>query len=306
MTDRDASTGKMFAHLRSIARRVGDSGGDIGAIRAIIDEFSCLDTDTRRVHGRAVACDDPRGEWVVSQDSDPARRLLYLHGGSWMSGSPLGYRPLAARIARATGCSVFVLDYRLAPENPFPAGLDDCVRACRWLQDHGPQADSPAHKLAVAGDSAGGNLTLATALRLRDEGTRLPQALVALSPATDLTWHSPSLHTHADLDPILRPDRLSLVVQAYVQGAVPADHPYVSPLFGDFHGLPDLLVQAGDHEVLLDDARRLERRARAQNVDVDLQIYAGMPHVFQMFAPTVRAADEAIRKMGEFVRSSMR
>lgn len=304
MTDSQAAMDKMTAHLSDIAGRVADCAGDVQAIRAVIEDYSRLDASTRRVDAGTIPCKEPAGEWVIADNSDPLRRLLYLHGGSWMSGSPDGYRPLAARIARATGCAVFVPDYRLAPENPFPAGLEDAVHAYRWMRARGPGSDSSAKQIVIAGDSAGGNLALAAALKLKDEGEEPPDAVVALSPAVDLTWQSPSLETHADVDPILRPDRLPLVAQAYVQDAERMDHPYVSPVFGDFHGLTSLLVQVGDREVLLDDAKRIAGRAREHGVDTELQIYPDMPHVFQLFAPTIGAADDAVDRIGDFVRSS--
>jgi len=291
----------MHAHLRGIAGRVAACGGDIEAVRAVIEDYSKLDTATRRVDARRVPVASPPGEWVLAGNSRPGHRLLYLHGGSWMSGSPAGYRPLAARIARASGCAVFVADYRLAPEHPFPAGLQDGVAAFEWLAANGPEGAAAARSLVLAGDSAGGNLALAGILKLKDEARRLPDAAVALSPAVDLTWQGESLRTHADVDPILRPDRLAQVVQAYVQGNELLTHPQVSPLFGDFSGLPRLLIQVGDREVLLDDARRLASRASVQDVDVALQVYTGMPHVFQVFAPTVNKAQAAIDHIGEFL-----
>lgn len=306
MSGGDTATGRMIAHLQDVAGRVAAGGGDIEAIRRVMEDYSRLDAATRRTEARAVPVAAPAGEWVVAENSAPDRRLLYLHGGSWMSGSPDGYRPMAGRIARATGYSVFVADYRLAPEHPFPAGLEDCVRACRWMRDHGPDATSRAMDVVVAGDSAGGNLALATFLKLKDQADDPPRALVVLSPATDLTWGSPSLRTRAEVDPILRPDRLSLVSEAYVQGGERMDHPYVSPLFGDFSGLSSMLIQVGDREILMDDAKRLADTAGEQGVDVALQVYENMPHVFQLFAPTVSAADEAIQKIGVFVRSSLR
>lgn len=305
MSATDPATRHMFEHLRGIAGRVAGCSGDIICIRTVIDDFSALDAATRTVGGRTISCEEPPGEWVAAAHSDPSRRLLYIHGGSWMSGSPYGYRALAARLSRATGCVVFVLDYRLAPENPFPAGLDDCVRAYRWIQHNGPESAAAARSLALAGDSAGGNLAVATALRLKSEGVDPPAALVALSPAVDLTWQGATLQTHAAVDPILRPDRLGLVSQAYVQGAERMDHPYVSPLFGEFHGLGRFLIQVGDQEILLDDAKRLRDRALEHDVAVELQIFPGMPHVFQMFAPTVASAAEAVQRIGEFVRASM-
>lgn len=296
-----AATDRMIAHLQSIAARVADCGGDVAALRAVIEDYSRLDADTRRVEARVVESAAPRGEWVLTEDGDPRRRLLYLHGGSWMSGSPDGYRPLAARIARRTGCAVFVVDYRLAPEHPFPAGLEDCVAAWRWLGATGPEGPAPATHRVIAGDSAGGNLALATTLELRHRGLGLPDAVVALSPAVDLTWQSPSLASRAEVDPILRPDRLGLVAEAYVQARARLADPRVSPVFGDFSGLGRMLIQVGDREVLLDDSRRLAARARAQGVDVALEVYESMPHVFQLFAPTVASATDAIDRIGVFV-----
>lgn len=304
MTGADEAISRMIRHLEGIARRVADCAGDIGAVRAVIEDYSRLDEATRRVDARALASEKPAGEWVLAAGARPDHRVLYVHGGSWMSGSPDGYRPLAARISRETGCAVFVLDYRLAPEHPFPAGLNDCIDAWRWLAEQGPASASAARRLVVAGDSAGGNLALAAALKLKDDGLRPPDAIVALSPATDLTWQSPSLQSRAESDPILRPDRLALVSAAYVQEAERMDHPYVSPVFGDFHGLPRVLVQVGDREVLLDDAKRLVDRLKGQGVDAELQVYDGMPHVFQLFAPTVGAATDAIERIGEFVRDT--
>lgn len=304
MTESDPAVARMIAHLEGIARRVADCAGDVGAVRAVIEDYSRLDDATRRVDGRSSVSDQPPGEWVQADGARPDHRILYLHGGSWMSGSPAGYRPLAARISRETGCAVFVPDYRLAPEHPFPAGLEDCVAAWQWLSRRGPEAASSAEKLVIAGDSAGGNLALAAALKLKADGEPLPDAVVALSPAADLTWRSPSLATRADVDPILRPDRLHLVSEAYVQGAERMDHPCVSPLFGSFDGLPQVLIQVGDREVLLDDAKRVTERMKEQGVDVELQVYEGMPHVFQLFAPTVGAATDAIERIGAFVRDA--
>lgn len=305
MTSDDPAVQAMFAHLRDIATRVAQCDGDLQAVRDIIEDYSRLDRATREVGADWWPLDEPCGEWVLAPDADPAQRILYLHGGSWMSGSPRGYRPLAARLSRQSGCAVLVLDYRLAPEHPFPAALDDGMRAWQWLAGYGPQGQGTANTLSLAGDSAGGNLALALALRLKDEGGRRPDALVALSPAVDLGWGGASLRSHADVDPILRPDRLSLVSQAYVQDAESMQHPYVSPLFGDLANLPRTLIQVGDCEVLLDDARRMAGRLQQQDVAATLEVYAGMPHVFQLFAPTVAAASRAIGAAGAFVRDAV-
>lgn len=304
MSESDPGITAMVAHLEGIAGRVAECAGDVAAVRTVIEDYSRLDEATRRMDARRMVSERPAGEWVLAAGARPDHRILYVHGGSWMSGSPDGYRPLAARISRETGCAVFVVDYRLAPEHPFPAGLDDCADAWRWLAANGPESAAPAAALYLAGDSAGGNLAVAAALRLRDGGERLPDAVAVLSPAVDLTWQSPSLRTRADVDPILRPDRLHQVSEAYVQGAERMDHPYVSPLYGDFRGLCRFLIQVGDREVLLDDARRLAARVTEQGVDVALQEYPQMPHVFQLFAPTVGAATDAIERIGAFVRGA--
>jgi len=304
VTEIQSAEARMIAHLERIADRVADCAGDVAAVRAVIEDYSRLDEATRRVDAGSIPVDRPAGEWVLADGSRSDARILYIHGGSWMSGSPDGYRPLAARISRETGCAVFVLDYRLAPEHPFPAGLEDCIDAWHWLAAHGPESAAPARRLVIAGDSAGGNLALAAALKLKSDGSRQPDAIVALSPAADLTWQSPSLQTRAGADPILRPDRLALVSAAYVQETERMEHPYVSPVFGDFTGLTRVLVQVGDREVLLDDAKRLVERLEQQGVESELQIYDGMPHVFQLFAPTVGASTDAIERIGAFVRDA--
>ena len=293
----------MMAHLENIARRVADCGADVSAVRTVIEDYSHLDEATRRVDARSTRSEKPAGEWVLADGARTDDRLLYVHGGSWMSGSPQGYRPLAARISRETGYSVFVLDYRLAPEHPFPAGLEDCVEAWQWLSANGFASASTARKLVIAGDSAGGNLALAAVLKLQDHRIRLPDAVVALSPAVDLTWQSTSLQSRADIDPILRPDRLERVSAAYVQGAERMDHPYVSPLFGDFTALSRVLIQVGDRDIVMDDAKLMAERLKEQKVEVERQVYEKMPHVFQLFAPSVGAATYAIDRIGDFVRS---
>lgn len=304
----DIHTEKMIEHLRCISARVLDNLGDISKIREIIEDYSKLDEDTRRVDAKIIESRNPPGEWVLAANSHPERRLLYLHGGSWMSGTVQGYRPLAARIAAASGCSVFSLNYRLAPENPYPLGLEDCVAAYEWITENapGPSKDHltkyPHEFVAIAGDSAGGNLTLATALRIRQENfNKLPNALVCLSPATDLTWGSDSMVSKREVDPIINPERLHLVAQAYLQGREKLTHPHVSPLFGDFSDLPRTLIQVGEAEVLLDDATRFADKAQSQGADVSLGIFEDMPHVFQMFAPTVDTASQAIEKIGHFL-----
>ena len=294
------------AHLRMLADRVAVVAPDLKMIRVLIDEYSQVDDSTCKSSASATAlrigcipC-----EWLLARNSEPSSRLMYVHGGSWMSGSLQGYRAHAGRLAQETGCCVLDVDYRLAPENAFPAGLEDCDRALDWMLDNGPAGVGTAESTFITGDSAGGNLILALLLMRRDQGKPLPNAAIALSPATDLTWSSASIENRADIDPILRPQRLGAVVQAYVQNRAEVDDPYVSPLFGELRGLPPLMLQVGEAEVLFDDSTRFADRARAAGVVVNLETWPEMPHVFQMFAPFLPQASGALASIGEFVRLS--
>ncbi|MGE3777779.1 MAG: alpha/beta hydrolase fold domain-containing protein, partial [Pirellulaceae bacterium] len=240
-------------------------------------------------------------EWVMTPGADPNVRLLYLHGGGWVSGSGGNYLRLAANISVAAKCAVLLADYRLAPEHPFPAGLDDCVAAHEWLFAHGPDGPGAAKAMFIAGDSAGGNLTLATLLALKDRQLKLPAGAIAISPATDFTLASQALKTV--YDPIISSRTMPEFRDRYLAKTDPR-HPLASPLFGDFRGLPRLLIQLGEHEMLRDDAIRVTKKARADGVPVTLEIWPGMVHVFQIRG--LPESSEAIRRIGEFVRSRQR
>ena len=240
-------------------------------------------------------------EWVMTPEADPNVRLLYLHGGGWVSGSGGNYLPLAAEISLAAKCAVLLPDYRLAPEHPFPAGLDDCVAAYEWLIANGPSGPGAAKATFVAGDSAGGNLTLATLLALKDRKLRLPAGGIPISPATDFTLTSEALKSV--YDPIISSRTMPEFRDRYLPKTDPRD-PLASPLFGDYRGLPPLLIQLGEHEMLRDDAIRVAKKARADGVPVTLEIWPGMVHVFQIRG--LPESREAIRRIGEFVRSRQR
>jgi|GEM_PF-226021 len=237
-------------------------------------------------------------EWVLAPGADPDVRLLYLHGGGWVSGSGGNYLPLAADISMAAKCAVLLPDYRLAPEHPFPAGLDDCVAAHNWLVANGPSGPSPAQATFIAGDSAGGNLTLATLLALRDRGFALPAGGIAISPATDFTLSSEALKSV--IDPIISARTMPEFRNLYL-GKTDPRNPLASPVFGDFRGIPPLLIQAGEHEMLRDDSLRVARKARADGIPVTLEIWPGMVHVFQIRG--LPESREAIQHISEFMRS---
>jgi epsilon-lactone hydrolase len=228
------------------------------------------------------------------------RHILYLHGGAYINGSPSHYRDFIWRIADVTSSTVLCIDYRLAPEHPFPAALDDAVAAYHWLLADG----ATPRRMAVVGDSAGGGLTFGTLLRLRDEGTPMPAAAVALSPWTDLALTSESMHTNAHVEAMLNPAQAPALAACYLGGADPR-HPYASPLYGDHAGLPPTLIHVGSEEVLLDDAVRMAERMRAAGCSVELEIWPRMPHVWHLFARVLPEARKAVARIGAFVQREM-
>jgi epsilon-lactone hydrolase len=241
-------------------------------------------------------------EWVMADHAAADQRLLYLHGGGYVICSPATHRDLAGRISKAAGVAVLVLDYRLAPEHPYPAAVDDALAALRWMHDYGPKGAAPARATFVAGDSAGGGLTLATLIAARDAGVRLPNAAVALSAWTDLACPGNTMRTRADVDPMVTEAVLSRMVQDYLQGGE-ARQPLASPLYADLRGLPPILMQVGDAEVLLDDTTRVADKAKAAGVDVTMEIYPEMIHIFQLFAPILPEGQQAIERIGAFIRA---
>ncbi|MGE0606740.1 MAG: alpha/beta hydrolase [Pirellulales bacterium] len=238
-------------------------------------------------------------EWCLAPGADPHVRLLYIHGGGFVSGSGGRYLPLAAHLSAAAHCAVLLPDYRLAPEHPFPAGLDDCVAAHEWMAAHGPDGPAPARVTFIAGDSAGGSLTLTTLLALRNRKLKLPAGGIPLSPTTDFTLASESLKTVAD--PIIS-SRTMPVFREHYLGQTDPTNPLVSPVFGDFRGLPPLLIQVGEHEMLLDDSIRVAKKAKADGLQVHLEIWPGMFHVFQSHEPLLPEARQAIEHVAEFMR----
>jgi acetyl esterase/lipase len=292
--------GVQYLHALRQGAPFGATGFDLAALRAGMG--------TRRVPAiegvelTPVRIDDIPCEWVLAPGADPALRLLYLHGGGFVAGSGGFYLTLAAHLSAATGCAVLLPDYRLAPEHRFPAGLEDCVRAHQWLTEHGPAGPARARATFIAGDSAGGNLTLATLLALRDRGHVLPAAAIALSATTDLTLASESLRTVDD--PIISARTMPVFREHYL-GAADAQNPLVSPVFGDYRGLPPLLIQAGEHEMLLDDSIRVAAKARADGIPVKLEVWPGMFHVFQSHEPLLPEGREAIEHIATFIRASL-
>ncbi len=243
----------------------------------------------------SVSVDGVPAEWVQTPGKEASRAILYLHGGGWVIGSIITHRHLAAAIAKSSRARVLLIDYRLAPEYPFPAGLDDCLKAYRWLLDHGYRSQD----LGIAGDSAGGNLALALLLCLKEAGEPLPAAAVCLSPATDLTEKSGDQHTPPVKDIILNPEAGRKWVRDYLAGHRPED-PYVSPLFGDLHNLPPILIQVGSEEMLLQDSIRFAEKAMAAGSQVEVDVWPGLWHVWQAFTPFMPESRRALEEVGKF------
>ena len=239
-------------------------------------------------------------EWTRLPGASADRALLYLHGGGYVMGSIRTHRGLCAGLARALGAPVLSADYRLGPEHPFPAAVEDGVAAWRHLLASG---HDPA-RLAIAGDSAGGGLALAVAVRLRDAGDPLPGAIASLSGWLDLALTGGTWETLAGVDPLLTREGLGLYREAYLAGASPTD-PLASPLYADLAGLPPLLLQVGTAETLLDDSRELARRARAAGVEVTLEEWDEMFHDWQMFAAMLPEGQQAIDAVGQFLRKTL-
>ena len=231
-------------------------------------------------------------------DADPV--ILYFHGGVYVIGSAATSVPLVAELARRTGVRVMTLDYRLAPEHPYPAAVDDAQDAYRGLVEQGVDPG----RIALAGESAGGGLAVATLLALRDAGTPLPSCAFLMSPYADLTLSGDSVTHREAVDRTLTPEGLRLRIPNYVAGADASD-PLISPVFADLTGLPPLLIQVGSNEILLSDALRLARRAAMADVTVTLDVTDGVPHVFQAFAAMLDEADAALVRAAAFLRKNL-
>jgi monoterpene epsilon-lactone hydrolase len=254
---------------------------------------------------RTVSANGVSGKWI-SPDSGNAsserRRgvILYLHGGGFYSGSSDSHRVLAATLAKDAQADVLLIDYRRMPEALYPAQIDDAVASYEWLLQQGYSAAN----IALAGESAGGNLVLELALRLRAAHQPLPSSMVAMSPIMDLSASGESTRTNAPRDPVLTRDGLLNVTRVYMHGVDPRS-PDASPLFADLHGLPPLLLQVGAGEILLDDSLRIARVAAMDDVPVSVEVWPGMVHQWQLFPRLVPDARRALKDSGEFIHTHL-
>jgi acetyl esterase/lipase len=232
---------------------------------------------------------------ITVPQSRPDRYVLFFHGGGYVVGSAPLYRDFTWRVAVAARSRVLYFDYRLAPEYPFPAAIEDSIRVYHWLAnrcDH--------RRIAFIGDSSGGGLALGTLYKLRDTGSHLPGAMVAMSPWTDLALSGQSLHSNADADPMMNVSLLPKLANHYLAGVDPRN-PYASPLYGDARDLPPVLLQVGSDEILRDDAVRIAEKLKAAGCDVEIEVWPCMPHVWHLYARILPEGHRAIQQIGTFL-----
>lgn len=240
---------------------------------------------------------DIGAEWLLPKKHDEKRVIMYLHGGAYIAGSPKTHRTLAARIAKKSESKALIIDYRLAPENPFPAAVDDAETAYKWLLKQGYISTN----IVFAGDSAGGGLTLATMLKLRDEKIPLPGAAVCLSPWTDLAITGDSVKLKKNEDLMLTEHYLKFSAEKYVGNNNPKN-PYISPLYAELKGLPPILIQTGTADLIVDDALRFVENAKKSGLDITLDLWQDMFHVFQIFGWYFPESKTALKKIGNFIK----
>ena len=279
---------------------------------ALMRDYMDSISETQDYHASFTATDagGVAAEWVQAAGVSSERRVLYIHGGAFLMGSAKSHRNITSRFSEIANASVLAIDYRLMPENPRKAGIQDCRTAYRWIVENGPDGPQAAERVFIGGDSAGGNLTLSLIAWVRDQKLRQPDAAVALSPATDTTMGSPSLKHNMETDAMLAPmfksfawiPRPFLWWITWLQNRINPSSPVVSPVYGDLSGLPPTLVHASEAELLFDDARRYVNRAAAAGTDARLQSWAHVVHVWHMFYPQLTEARDAWDEIAKFLR----
>jgi monoterpene epsilon-lactone hydrolase len=287
--------------LKFVIKQANFFGGeniDPQRLRIRIEKLAGRFRAPKNVQVVTVEAGSVPSEWLIPSDVPQDRVLMYIHGGAWFMGSTRTHRGFVSKLSYTSGIRALSINYRLAPENPFPMGLDDCITAYEWLLQNGISAD----KVVVAGDSAGGNLTLALLLALRDAGKPLPAGAIAISPATDFTASGESYKSRIHLDPFFSNMGTTSILDDYIKNHDPR-HPLLSPLYADLSGLPPLLIHVGDHEILLDDAVRFGDKAVAAGVEAQTVVWPEMFHVFQMFAPFLPEARRANTEIAAFIKS---
>ncbi|MCZ6642486.1 MAG: alpha/beta hydrolase [Gammaproteobacteria bacterium] len=285
---------EMSAMVRAMREENPVGVGDVETMRADMETQQAMLAMAEDLTREEIDLGGQPGCRISAPDVRTDRAVLYLHGGGYVMGSTRTHQELMGRISRSANAMVYGLDYRLAPEHPWPAAVDDAVAAWDWLLASGIDANHAV----VAGDSAGGGLSVALLLAVKEQSKSMPAGAILFSPWTDLTGSGESVTTRAEADPMIGPDVLGPMANHYHRDTS-SDHPSISPLFGDLSGLPPLLIQVGDAEILLDDSTRLQERAVEAGIESTLHVFDEAFHVFQAM-PLVPEAAEALTEMAEF------
>ena len=305
---------KLLAHRRYVVENYGNIDGNIPIIEPTIK--------VEKIKVRTIDC-----EWLCHENADPQKRLMYLHGGAFIAGSLDSHRPLAAELSKRAGVAVLLVDYRRAPEYPYPAGLDDCIDAYNWMVENNLEGKEKATHTFIAGDSAGGNLTLACLLKIKDSELKMPNAALAISPPTDLAGKSVSVTTLNGFDPILEKkaykvllplvylfgkealkiqdswqNKVNLVSKIVLKKKRLVKNPYVSPIYGNLEGLPPIFINVGDVEILRDDSIRFVDKARKAGTNASIKVWPDMIHVFVAFMGYLPEAEQCIDEMSDFIK----
>lgn len=270
----------------------------IGMLRSMFDEWHQPTMEPEAVTYRSDVVAGVGGVWALPAGADASRVIVYTHGGGFAVGSAASHRKLAAHLAKALGMTAFVIDYRRAPEHPFPAQIEDATAVYRALLDRGFAPGS----IVTAGDSAGANLAITTVVKLRDDGSPLPGAVIAISPWVDMELAGESLTTNAAADGLVSRQVLEGMLAMFLGETGKPDDPLANPLYADFTGFPRLYISAGSAETLLDDATRLADRASAAGAEVTLSVVDGMQHVFPCLAGRAPEADAEIGRISNWYR----
>ncbi len=269
-------------------------------MRASADKLFSVQNRAVGATSEEVDAGGVRAEWITAPGVGSDKAVLYVHGGGYVLGSIDSHRDLCERLSRSAGARVLSLDYRLAPEDPFPAAVDDSVAAYNWLLGQGLAPGS----IAIAGDSAGGGLVFGTLVALRDAGAELPACATPISPWVDLEGTGETMDSKADLDPMVQKEGIHAMGGMYVPTG-DLKNPLAAPLYADLSGLPPLLIHVGTRETLLDDAIRMHDKAKAAGVDVTLDIWEGQIHVWHLFSDRLDEGEEAIQQLGTFMKKHM-
>ena len=300
---------QVIKHVRELTLKiaVGRKHHNLKAARTAFDSIS----EGREFQSEFTPVDAGGipAEWVIAPGADSTKRVLYIHGGGFVVGSPLSHRTITSKFSEITACAVLAIDYRLMPEHLHRDCVEDCRTAYHWILENGPGGPGKIRQLFIGGDSAGGNLTLSLIAWIRDNKLRVPEAVVVLSPLTDVTFSGESLRKNVDTDIMLKPFMVALnSLPQFVKSwwvlwtyKVRPSNPRVSPLLGDLSDLPPTLVQASEAEMLLDDARRYVNKACASGSPAKLQTWTDMVHIWQIFDPQLPQAVEAWAEIGKFL-----